>query len=619
MAPSGSHLSKKTAKERAREYKHASFYEDGGVLFCRACARAVDYRRKSTIDEHIQSNRHRKNAETRDSSKRKSGEEPSEDVAGGSGTPRKQSRLQTLESAMTAGEARHDIVLKFLDALISANIPLEKVDNPKLRTFLQTHVRNGGSVPGSDALRRRLPELFEKHETALKAMFQGTTVSVVIDETTDDRSKSVVNVLFVQSARSARASLQPVLVEVKFVDEVNSSVIGRIVTRTLTKYGIEFEDVTGFVSDNAAYMVKSFKECIKPLCECAVHITCVAHTVNIVGSTLQASFPLVDKFVACMKKAFRLSSRKRAFYKAHLEKCGVECAKTPPAPVKSRWNSWIEAVEQHSAYFEHYPSLLRQVYEKYGDAACVDSLLELLNEHSIELKYCMRCIAVFGKKVASLLKAAEGQRVACHKAYNALFTLWGYLEAAAQEDFETQLKKENIAHDEAHRIANKMKAAMSKAASKALVYLEKSDTWKFFKSVRCLDPLQIGCLSEKRSEFAGVPGLGEDSLALAAEWQVYLKSAQELKSSDRDLAPFLSKQEKPGEDFDVLAFWAGMEPLTPTLSSIALKYLSMPINSVDAERSFSRYGDIVSHKRHSLSEESTKHHLMLSHNSFLLI
>ncbi|KAL3220077.1 hypothetical protein MRX96_030090 [Rhipicephalus microplus] len=61
MAPSGSHLSKKTARKRAREYKHAEFYEDGGVLFCRACARAVDHLRKSTIDKHIESNPHRKN------------------------------------------------------------------------------------------------------------------------------------------------------------------------------------------------------------------------------------------------------------------------------------------------------------------------------------------------------------------------------------------------------------------------------------------------------------------------------------------------------------------------------------------------------------------------------
>ncbi|KAL3189826.1 hypothetical protein MRX96_020850 [Rhipicephalus microplus] len=96
------------------------------------------HRRKSTIDEHIESNHHRENVGTRDSSKRKSGEEPSKDGAGGSGAPRKQSTLQTLESAITACEVRNDVVLKFSHAWISANIPLEKVDNAKLRTFLQT-------------------------------------------------------------------------------------------------------------------------------------------------------------------------------------------------------------------------------------------------------------------------------------------------------------------------------------------------------------------------------------------------------------------------------------------------------------------------------------------------
>lgn len=121
-------------------------------------------------------------------------------------------------------------------------------------------MQNGGSLPGSDTLRRRLRELFEKHETALKVMFQGAMVSVITDETIDDRqSKSVVNVLFVQSAKRASASMQPVLVEVNSVDEVNSAVIGCTVTKTLTTYGVEFEDVTGLVSDNASYMVKPFK------------------------------------------------------------------------------------------------------------------------------------------------------------------------------------------------------------------------------------------------------------------------------------------------------------------------------------------------------------------------
>lgn len=145
-------------------------------------------------------------------------------------------------------------------------------------------------------------------------MFQGSIVSVITDETTDDQSQSVVNVLFVRSARScANTSLQPVSVNVKFVDGVSSAVISRIVTKTLTRYGIEFEDTTGFVSDNASYMVRFFKEYIGPLCKGAVHIRRAARTINIVGSTMQVSFPLVDKFVASMKKALHLSSRMRAF------------------------------------------------------------------------------------------------------------------------------------------------------------------------------------------------------------------------------------------------------------------------------------------------------------------
>ncbi|XP_075558725.1 uncharacterized protein LOC142590468 [Dermacentor variabilis] len=357
MTPTGPHLSK-TAKQRGREFKNASFYEDAGVLSCRVCAREVDLQRKQLLTSTSRA--------TVIVRMQKQETLPSKKVA--------RNRRKTVLGVQECQESKADckrwnpqlplarrghIVVIFLDVLISANIPLEKADSPKLGTFLQTHIRYGGSVRGSDALRCRLSELFEKHETALKAMVQGTTVSIITDETTDNRSKSVVNLLFVESARYASGSLQLVLVEVKFVDEVNSSVIGRIVTRALTKYRVEFEDITGFVSDNAAYMVKSFNECIKPLCESAVHITCVAHTVNIIGSALQVFFPLVDKFFPCTKKAFWLSSRKRAFYKSHLEKCGIQCVKTPPAPVNSRWNSWIEAFEQHAAYFEYYPSLLR--------------------------------------------------------------------------------------------------------------------------------------------------------------------------------------------------------------------------------------------------------------------
>ncbi|XP_064483592.1 uncharacterized protein LOC135396511 [Ornithodoros turicata] len=503
--------------------------------------------------------------------------------------------------------------------LVSANIPIEKTDHPKVRTFLQKRVTNGGSVPLAKNLRNRLPELFAKHQSALKGMFSGATVSVVIDETTDNRAKSVVNALFVK-ASSTGDSLQPVLVDVTFTNEVNAAVIGRIVVKALMTYGVEFEDVTALVTDSASYMKKAFRECIQPLCSNAVHVTCVAHGVNLIGATMYKSFPLVDKYVGDMKKAFRLSSGKRALFKAHLQECGVENPRAPPAPVKTRWNSWIEAVELHSEYFEHYPSLLEKVQERYGDAAGVDSLVSMMQEIYTELKYTTRCIAIFGKKVASLLKAAEGQEVAAHKVYNALFALWGYLKAASLEDYGTLMRQEGVQDDEAAYVGEQIRSGMCQAARKAQELLEKSETWKFFKSMRALDPLQLKSMSHELCDYENIPGIGRDAGNLAAEWLLYINTAKDCKSSDRDLAPSVSKQvDPPPQPFDIIGFWDGMKTLTPALASIAVKYLCVPINSVDAGRSFSRYKMIVSDKRHSLSDENTKYHLMLSHNSFLML
>ncbi|XP_064479354.1 uncharacterized protein LOC135392575 [Ornithodoros turicata] len=72
---------------------------------------------------------------------------------------------------MTAKEARDDLVLEFQDTLVSANIPTEKIDHPKLRNFLKTRVANGGSVLLSIPLRKRLPELF-RYQLALKGYVQ---------------------------------------------------------------------------------------------------------------------------------------------------------------------------------------------------------------------------------------------------------------------------------------------------------------------------------------------------------------------------------------------------------------------------------------------------------------
>jgi len=49
-----------------------------------------------------------------------------------------------------------------------------------------------------------------------------------------------------------------------------------------------------------------------------------------------------------------------------------------------------------------------------------------------------------------------------------------------------------------------------------------------------------------------------------------------------------------------------MRTRTPALADTALTYLSIQTNSVDAERSFSVYNNIIIDKRHKLNDENTK-------------
>jgi hypothetical protein len=93
---------------------------------------------------------------------------------------------------------KKNAIYKLMDAFVTADIPLEKVD--KLQNWLHEHCNEGGFIPKSDTLRREyLPKLFENHINQLKEYFCGKRVSINIDETTDSRARSVVNIMVQQN------------------------------------------------------------------------------------------------------------------------------------------------------------------------------------------------------------------------------------------------------------------------------------------------------------------------------------------------------------------------------------------------------------------------------------
>uniref|UniRef100_A0A5F8HC29 CGG triplet repeat binding protein 1 n=1 Tax=Monodelphis domestica TaxID=13616 RepID=A0A5F8HC29_MONDO len=76
----------------------------------------------------------------------------------------------SLQCNSTAQTEKVSVIQDFVKMCLEANIPLEKADHPAVRAFLSRHVKNGGSIPKSDQLRRAyLPDGYENENQLLNS------------------------------------------------------------------------------------------------------------------------------------------------------------------------------------------------------------------------------------------------------------------------------------------------------------------------------------------------------------------------------------------------------------------------------------------------------------------
>ena len=119
---------------RALEFWKANFYADGGKLFSRSCNIVVDHFRKNTVDKHVNSKKHVEKALKK----------PTVDE-------NRNLRIQTLKTVVNARTdaeyARKELAIDLSEALLAANIPLEKLDHPAICRFLEDKVPGSGSIP----------------------------------------------------------------------------------------------------------------------------------------------------------------------------------------------------------------------------------------------------------------------------------------------------------------------------------------------------------------------------------------------------------------------------------------------------------------------------------------
>lgn len=85
---------------------------------------------------------------------------------------------------------------------------------------------------------------------------------------------------------------------------------------------------------------------LKKLYPRLMHVTCFAHGFHRIAESIRDNFDEVDAFIANMKKAFLKCPQRTATFREVAPNLP-----TVPAPVLTRWGTWLQAVEYYVENF----------------------------------------------------------------------------------------------------------------------------------------------------------------------------------------------------------------------------------------------------------------------------
>ena len=208
---------------------------------------------------------------------------------------------------------------EFLDDLIilvvNLNASFRCFDQPYFVNFFLKYCKNnlGYSLPKSTMMRERLKVLFVNQKQQLKEKLREQhALHLLVDETTDSRSKPILNILVqyfdYQSDKLKQALLKSVeIVSVQNGQEqsepANGQSVAFLVHSTLVEYELRAEQVFTFATDNASYMKAAYRILFNQYrYKFLQHITCYSHILHLVCKDILQKFPAVRELISVVKR-----------------------------------------------------------------------------------------------------------------------------------------------------------------------------------------------------------------------------------------------------------------------------------------------------------------------------
>ena len=319
--------------------------------------------------------------------------------------------------------------LRLALALMAANIPFAKVDNPVLKEFLEEFT--GCSVPSATYLRGKYLNLvYEEKLQKLREIIGLNYVYLMIDETTDFMNRIICNIMVgILNGTNTNA----LLLSTQILQNTNSESISRALRTAcelLWNKSDIYTKVLLVLSDQAPSMIKGI-QISKQFLPNIQHVTCVAHALHRVCESIRENNKKSDRFIALMKKILKKSPHRKSLF-TEITKLSL-----PINPVITRWGTWLEAVIFYSNNFELIAEFIKQLSLTKKSAAVIE-IKELIKDNELKTE-------IFNLKYFEFLikniKTIQSQSLTLQQQSGIIYAVKSQLKGYALEKLIKSLKK----------------------------------------------------------------------------------------------------------------------------------------------------------------------------------
>ncbi|XP_017472303.1 PREDICTED: uncharacterized protein LOC108363449 [Rhagoletis zephyria] len=323
------------------------FQTDGYVLFCKICNKIVSSEKKYQVDQHLRTLKHRELYERR-----------------------------TLIAASTEA-GFNEFSMDLCEAFISADIPLSKLSNPQLSTFLRTYT-NEHIPQESTELKTYIDQIYIRLLNEMKNTLKHHFLWVSIDETTDIQGRYVANVIVGILHENEDIRNKKFLLNVVELDKINYATISRAFNDSITLLGEDFDKnkVLLFLTNSASYMAKAARG-LKIFYPKLLHVTCLALSIHRLAEEISSHFNELNLLISNGGKLFLKAPSRVQVFNAKFP--GIPL---PLEPITTRWGTWLDAVKYYAQNLEEFAAVVAELDD--SDSKSIKNIKQLLSLPSIK-------------------------------------------------------------------------------------------------------------------------------------------------------------------------------------------------------------------------------------------